>query len=65
MIDSETARRNRARDRLRGAGLPDDRIAVVLDGATQLLACLEDIASLDSQLPEPALTWQPVEGVDE
>jgi len=52
---------DRARERLRGAGLPDDRIAVVLDRAAQLLACLDTVAALDSDLPEPALTWQPIE----
>lgn len=53
----------RVRARLRGAGVPDERIPALLDRATPLLACLDAIADLDSELPEPALTWQPVEEV--
>ena len=55
---------HRARERLRGAGLPEERIAVVLDRAAQLLGCIEGVADLDADLPEPALTWQPIEEVD-
>ncbi len=54
----------RARERLRGAGLPEERISVVLDRAAQLLGCIEAIADLDADLPEPALTWQPIEEVE-
>ena len=53
----------RARARLRGAGVLDERIPALLDRATPLLACLDAIADLDSELPEPALAWQPVEEV--
>lgn len=51
----------RARARLQAAGLPEERIAVVIDRAAQLLAGLGALAELDPRLPEPALTWQPIE----
>lgn len=54
----------RTRERLRGAGLPDERISVVLDRAAQLFGCIEAIADLDADLPEPALIWQPIEEVE-
>lgn len=54
----------RARARLRGAGIPDARVPALLGRAVPLLACLDAIAELDGELPEPALTWQPIEEVD-
>ncbi len=54
----------RTRDRLRGAGLSEERVSAVLDRAAQLLGCIESIAELDADLPEPALIWQPIEEVD-
>ncbi len=53
----------RARARLRGAGISEERIPALLDRTVPLLACLDAIAELDGDLPEPALTWQPVEEV--
>lgn len=49
----------RARERLRAAGLADERIGLLLERTVQLLACLDAVAALDAELPEPALTWQP------
>ncbi len=53
----------RTHERLRSAGLPDERISVVLDRAAQMLGCIEGIAELDADLPEPALVWRPIEEV--
>lgn len=50
--------------RLRGAGLSDAEIQLLLERATQLLAGLQDLAALDPDLPEPGPTWQPVEEVE-
>ena len=49
-----------ARQRLLAAGVPEADIPALLDRATQLVAGLAELAALDEQLPEPALTWQPV-----
>lgn len=51
---------NRVRARLLGAGISEERIPALLDRAAQLLVCLDAVAELDSELPEPALTWQPI-----
>jgi hypothetical protein len=59
MTDSSPA--EMARARLRGAGLPDDEIAVLIERAATLVEGLERLAALDPELPEPALIFQPVE----
>jgi len=56
--------RERAAARLRAAGLSDDRVARLLDRAVDLFATLSALSELDPVLPEPALTWQPLEGPD-
>ena len=48
--------------RLRGAGLPEAEIQLLIERAAQLVAGLEALAALDPELPEPSLTWRPVEG---
>lgn len=53
----------RARARLRGVGIPEARIAVLLERAAPLLRSMEELAVLDPELPEPALTWQPIDEV--
>jgi hypothetical protein len=50
-----------AADRLRAAGIPEADIPAILERATALVAGLASLADLDGQLPEPALTWRPVE----
>jgi hypothetical protein len=49
-----------ARQRLLAAGVPEADLPALLDRATQLVAGLAELARLDEQLPEPALTWQPL-----
>ena len=49
-----------ASQRLLAAGVPEADIPALLDRATQLVAGLAELARLDEQLPEPALTWQPI-----
>lgn len=49
-----------ALERLLAAGVAEADIPVILDRATQLVAGLADLATLDAVLPEPALIWQPV-----
>ena len=46
-------------NRLRGAAISEDRIAVLIDRAVELVECLASLADLDPDLPEPALTWNP------
>ncbi|HVC33403.1 MAG TPA: hypothetical protein VNL16_07825 [Chloroflexota bacterium] len=58
-VSSELA--GRALARLRGAGVPEERLPLLVDRAAQLLGCLEAIEELDAELPEPALTWQPIQ----
>jgi hypothetical protein len=48
-----------ARQRLLDAGLAEAEIPALMDRATQLVAGLAELASLDQILPEPALIWQP------
>ncbi|MBX6771712.1 MAG: hypothetical protein IRY83_08295 [Chloroflexi bacterium] len=60
MSDSELT--SRVRDRLRAAGLSDERIDRVITRAAELVASIEALAVLDPDLPEPALIWQPIEG---
>ncbi len=55
-LDPKTA----ARDRLRLAGVPELQIPGLLERAAQLVGGLELLAALDSELPEPALIWQPI-----
>jgi hypothetical protein len=50
-----------ARQRLGGAGLSDDEIALLIERASQVVEGLARLAALDLELPEPALTWRPVE----
>jgi hypothetical protein len=50
-----------ARQRLLEAGVPETEIPALLERATALLVGLEGLAALDPELPEPALTWNPVE----
>ena len=52
-----------ARDRLRAAGVPADEIPALLERATALVDGLARLAELDPELPEPALTWRPIEAV--
>ena len=49
------------RARLRGAGLTEARIAVVLERATRLVEQLHQLSELDPELPEPALSWEPLD----
>jgi hypothetical protein len=50
-----------ARQRLLEAGVPEAQIPALLERAIALLVGLERLAALDPGLPEPALTWTPVE----
>jgi hypothetical protein len=52
-----------ARDRLRAAGVRDEEIAGLLERAIQFVEGLLALAALDSELPEPALIWQPIDEV--
>jgi hypothetical protein len=52
--------RARAAARLRAAGVPEERLAGLLERAVPLLAELARLAALDPELPEPALIWQPL-----
>jgi hypothetical protein len=51
--------------RLRGAGLSEAEIQLLSERAELLVAGLQALAALDPELPEPALTWRPVEGDEE
>ena len=62
-IQSE-ADRETAAARLRAAGLSEDRVARLLERAIGFFATLSEISELDAILPEPALTWQPLERMD-
>ncbi len=53
-----------ARERLRAAGLSDATIATLLERAIPLVRGLAELAELDAQLPEPALTWRPLGEID-
>jgi hypothetical protein len=52
-----------ARHRLQAAGVPEDAIPALLERAEAIVAGLAQLAALDPQLPEPALTWRPVDEV--
>lgn len=53
--------REKARARLHAAGLSAEEVADLIDRATALVSGLEELATLDSDLPEPALSFTPIE----
>ena len=52
-----------ARQRLLAAGVPEEAIPALLERAAAMVAGLERLAELDPLLPEPALTWRPIDGM--
>lgn len=50
----------RAQERLSTAGVPEEQAAPLAERAAALIRGLEELAALDAELPEPALTWRPV-----
>ena len=45
--------------RLRAAGVAEEAIPGLVERAAALIAGLKELAELDPELPEPALTWTP------
>ena len=51
--------RESAAARLRAAGVAEEAIPGLVERAAALIAGLKELAALDAELPEPALTWEP------